>query len=175
MSISDLHRLINRYNLTDENETKNVVKKINSFLKKNPEMNEIDTKDLNCEINIPGYVFCKQNGVQKMIKKYYTPNCRSKQNPYDIMEIINQLENRINSKLNDIVESLNTLKNDGEDRDIIINKIIDKITEIVPKENYSTGQRNQWDNYIKKSNESFNTSVPTTPQYSNPIFKFVPK
>lgn len=165
MSLSELHRIINKFNLNNETEIKIAVKKINSYLKKNPELNVIDTKDLNCEINIPGYVFCKQNGIQKMIKKYYTPNCRSKQNSTDVIEsMLNSLKQettaymkQLEIRINTIEECLKEIRNENENRDRVISNIIDSINDSVTS---PTTKQNSW---------GYNSQ----PQHQNPLYKFL--
>ena len=54
---------------------KRLMVKLKRYFKTNPEANSIDTKELNAEINIDGYVFCKRGNQQQLIKKYYVPRC----------------------------------------------------------------------------------------------------
>lgn len=82
--LSNLHKFINSLGeIEDDDSEKEFVKKVNRYLKKHPELNQINTKDLNAEFTIKGHAFSKTNGQQTLMKKYYTPMCRSKTKQHD--------------------------------------------------------------------------------------------
>ncbi|ELP83664.1 hypothetical protein EIN_467480, partial [Entamoeba invadens IP1] len=59
-----LQKIINKYNLKELDMLKQCNKEINRYINNNPEVNSINTKDLNATIYINGYVFCKIKGKQ---------------------------------------------------------------------------------------------------------------
>ena len=73
--INNIKEIIKEYNTKDNNDMKRLMVKLKRYFKTNPDANSIDTKELNAEINIDGYVFCKRGNQQQLIKKYYVPRC----------------------------------------------------------------------------------------------------
>ena len=73
----NLHKIIKQNPIDEETDVFQLVKQINNYINKNSDINTIDSKELNAEISIKGYCFSKNHGQLKLIKKYYTPLCRS--------------------------------------------------------------------------------------------------
>ena len=81
--IMNLQHIIESNPVEDQEDINRLVKVINFYLNNNPDINKMDTKYLNAQIYIKGYCFCKSKGVQQLIKKQYTPSCRSKTKPLE--------------------------------------------------------------------------------------------
>lgn len=81
--IINIQNIIDSIEVTDQEDLTRLIKSINAYLDKNPDINNIDTKVLNTEIYIKGYAFSKNKGKQQLIKKQYTPMCRSKTKPLE--------------------------------------------------------------------------------------------
>ena len=77
--IACLKEIIKDYNVDDEKDMKRLITKVNSYLKNNPAVNEIDTHDMNISVEIKGLCFCKRNGKMRLGKKYYKPVKPSKE------------------------------------------------------------------------------------------------
>ena len=154
----NLHRIMNKNPIEDEADIFYLVKQINNYITKNPEINSIDSKDLNAEITVKGYAFSKNHGELKLIKKYYTPMCRSKTKPLEdkintMQVMLNELKQETNNfikqmeaRINTIEQCLDAIHNENDNRDNILNKIVD---------------------YIKQSNAN-NQHTPQN-AYNNPI------
>ena len=148
----NLHKLINKTPIQDEDDIFYLVKQINHYISKNPEMNSIDSKELNSEITIKGYAFSKNHGELKLIKKYYTPMCRSKSTNLEqtiglkikpIEDKINTIEVMLNQlkqetsnyikqmeiRINTIEDCLKVIQDDNNKQDIIISKVVNFINE----------------------------------------------
>ena len=54
--IKQIKEIIKEYNTKDENDMKRLMHRLKRYFKSNPDANSIDTKDLNNEIVINGYV-----------------------------------------------------------------------------------------------------------------------
>ena len=121
--ISYLHKFVKNFpDPADEEGCQCFVKKINRFLRKHPDINKLDTKDLNAEFNIKGHAFSKINGQQTLIKKYYTPMCRSKSKQYDT-EI-----KELNDRIKECEEMIKSLQNSLQKQQEIIRNLSYEMT-----------------------------------------------
>lgn len=139
--IGKIHKIIKNFDIEDEDDIPSLAKKINKFIIKNPDINSIDTKDLNAEIDIKGYVFCKDHGQQRLIKKQYIPMCRSKTKPIEdkittIEVMLNQLKQETSDyikqmeiRINTIEQCLKVIENDNNKQDILLNKVVNFIND----------------------------------------------
>ena len=137
----NLHKIINKNPIEDEDDLFQLVKQINNYISKNPEINSIDSKDLNAEITIKGYAFSKNHGELKLMKKYYTPMCRSKTKPLDdkintIEVMLNQLKQETSQyikqmeiRINTIEQCLKVIQDDNDKQDILLTKVINFIND----------------------------------------------
>lgn len=67
--IINIQNIIDSIEVTDHEDLTRLIKTINAYLDKNPDINNIDTKVLNTEIYIKGYAFSKNKGKQQLINK----------------------------------------------------------------------------------------------------------
>ena len=139
--IKKIHKIIKQNPIDDEDDVFQLVKQINNYISKNPDMNSIDSKDLNAEINIKGYAFSKNHGDLKLIKKYYTPMCRSKTKPIEdkigmIEVMLDQLKKETSDyikqmeiRINTIDQCLKTIQEDSSKHDVILSKVVKFIND----------------------------------------------
>ena len=135
LHIRNLQNIVLRNPIEDQEDLNKLVKQINYYLNSNPTVNNIETKQLNAEIYVKGYVFCKKRGQQQFIKKQYVPMSRSKNKPLEdsinnANSNINNLEERIKKIEDGIAEMQENYKNIMQDLDLqrhILNKVVEYI------------------------------------------------
>lgn len=115
-NLSRPNHIVNLKNIIqEETDVNHMIKRINRYLINNPDVSTINTKDLNAEIVIEGYAFTKNKGQQTLVKKYYTPMCRSKNKDNNIEQIINeqlfQMQQQIDLLMKEVSELKNIIKN----------------------------------------------------------------
>lgn len=109
-NLSRPNHIVNLKNIIqEETDINHMIKRINRYLINNPDVSTINTKDLNAEIVIEGYAFTKNKGQQTLVKKYYTPMCRSKNK--DNIDKLTQMQQQIDSLMKEVSELKNIIKN----------------------------------------------------------------
>ena len=157
--IKQIKEIIKEYNTKDENDMKRLMHRLKRYFKSNSDANSIDTKDLNNEIVINGYVFCKRGSQQQLIKKYYIPkDSESKPSSPTIQSSNNDHEpisDRVKMKMNDVEARCKAL--DEEVIEIrqcikdITKQIIDMLDTIQGLQKASYGVGNGYALYLNKS------------------------
>ena len=157
--IKQIKEIIKEYNTKDENDMKRLMHRLKRYFKSNPDANSIDTKDLNNEIVINGYVFCKRGSQQQLIKKYYIPkDSESKPSSPTIQSSNNDHEpisDRVKMKMNDVEARCKAL--DEEVIEIrqcikdITNKIMEMMDTIQGLQKAGYGVGNGYALYLNKS------------------------
>ena len=110
-NLSRPNHIVNLKNIIqEETDVNHMIKRINRYLINNPDVSTINTKDLNAEIIIEGYAFTKNKGQQTLVKKYYTPMCRSK-NKEKSTDQLSQIQQQIDSLMKEVSELKNIIKN----------------------------------------------------------------
>ena len=157
--IKQIKEIIKEYNTKDDNDMKRLMHRLKRYFKSNPDANSIDTKDLNNEIVINGYVFCKRGSQQQLIKKYYIPkDSESKPSSPTIQSSNNDHEpisDRVKMKMNDVEARCKAL--DEEVIEIrqcikdITNKIMEMLDTIQGLQKAGYGVGNGYALYLNKS------------------------
>ena len=125
--IANIKSMVKEYDTKDVNDMKRLMSKIRHYFKSNPEANSIDTKVLNSELCIDGYVFCKRGKQQQLIKKYYVPRTEVSDSDSNIsckpqsqttqmnhrpLQIINEIDPEIKMKADDVFDKYRALENE---------------------------------------------------------------
>lgn len=159
--INNIKNIIDTIEVIDQEDINRLVKSINIYLFNNPDINKIDTKILNTEIYIKGYAFSKNKGKQQLIKKQYTPCCRSKTKPLE--DSINNCNNNIETQqykikqLENILEdNINRVQNNIQDVDSrykdIINRLQQRIEDLEKENKTYREDLDRIVNFIKQFN-----------------------
>ena len=157
--IKQIKEIIKEYNTKDDNDMKRLMHRLKRYFKSNPDANSIDTKDLNNEIVINGYVFCKRGSQQQLIKKYYIPkDSESKPSSPTIQSSNNDHEpisDRVKMKMNDVEARCKALDEEViEIRQCIkdmTKQIIDMLDTIQGLQKAGYGVGNGYALYLNKS------------------------
>ena len=129
--IKQIKEIIKEYNTKDDNDMKRLMHRLKRYFKSNPDANSIDTKDLNNEIVINGYVFCKRGSQQQLIKKYYIPKDSESKPSSPTIQSSNKVENVNNRPVSEeVVKSVESIEASYKALDQEVNEIKQCIKDI---------------------------------------------
>lgn len=131
----NLNQLINSSPSLDEGDFAKIAILINNYVREHRDIDLYDTKELNAQVHLEGYVFAKTNGKQKLVKKYYTPNCRSKTKPLEdaicsTNRTVDMLQHKVNQLDFSIEETLPKLRRQVERQQLTIENLQQTVTDL---------------------------------------------
>lgn len=131
----NLNQLINSSAFLDEGDFSRIAILVNKYLEEHRDIDHFETKDLNALVHLEGYVFAKTNGKQKLVKKYYTPYCRSKTKPLEdaicsTNRTVDMLQHKVNQIDFSIEETIPKLKKQVERQQLTIENLQQTVTDL---------------------------------------------